>query len=86
VQNYRHQPGVPVSCPVSVLIGADDRTSTADDVLAWRQHTTGPFRSAVFPGGHFFLNTEARAVLALLEKHLAPGVARGLDGEGALLG
>ncbi|WP_370948124.1 thioesterase II family protein [Amycolatopsis sp. cg5] len=52
MEKYRGPAGVTVSCPLMALCGADDPACTTD---AWRQWTTGPFHTALVPGGHLDL-------------------------------
>ncbi|MET8977440.1 alpha/beta fold hydrolase [Streptomyces sp. NPDC004539] len=72
---YRHRPGAPLTCPVTVFGGADDDEVTAPALRAWQAHTTGAFAERVFPGGHFFLRTAAEEVTgAVAELLAAPSV------------
>jgi pyochelin biosynthetic protein PchC len=48
VETYRDPGGPRVGCPISVLIGDDDPTSSVPDATAWRDHTTGPCAVHVF--------------------------------------
>ncbi|PYC66954.1 thioesterase [Micromonospora arborensis] len=70
VASYRHRPGPPLSCPVVSLVGAEDTEVDRDEADAWREHTTGGFELRVFPGGHFYLNTHAAEVVALIADRL----------------
>ncbi|GAB2792033.1 alpha/beta fold hydrolase [Streptomyces chlorus] len=72
VETYRHRPGPPLRCPVLALVGDADPKATIDEVRSWAEHTTGPFALRVFPGGHFYLNDQAPAVLAALSSHITP--------------
>jgi surfactin synthase thioesterase subunit len=56
-EKYEYVPGEPLSCPVTVIAGADDYIPPAlmDD---WRRYTTGDFERHTFPGGHFYLRDE----------------------------
>ncbi|BFO16871.1 hypothetical protein SHKM778_32590 [Streptomyces sp. KM77-8] len=66
-ETYRYVPGTALTCPVTVLTGDADPHVTSEEAHAWRQHTTGAFELKVFPGGHFFLNSHAPAVMTLIE-------------------
>ncbi|KYF72840.1 gramicidin dehydrogenase [Sorangium cellulosum] len=70
-------PGPPLDCPMSAFGGADDERASPAEMEAWREHTRGPFRTEVFPGGHFFLRT-ARAPLLRSISAVLDGVARDL--------
>jgi surfactin synthase thioesterase subunit len=61
----------PIDCPLRVFGGMIDPIVKLDQLLAWRQLTTGSFAVRMMPGDHFFPET-ARAVL-LRE------IARGLE-------
>ena len=71
VENYRHEPGRSLQCPVTVLTGDSDPRVSIGEAAAWEEHTTGPTELQVFPGGHFFLVDENARVSALLADRLA---------------
>ena len=43
---------------------------TLNEARAWSRHTSGPFDLRVFPGGHFYLNSQAAEVIAALRNHM----------------
>jgi pyochelin biosynthetic protein PchC len=59
IETYSYQPGQPLSCPISVLIGDNDLNVNRDGAGAWAAHTTASCRVHLFPGGHFYLDDEA---------------------------
>jgi surfactin synthase thioesterase subunit len=63
VQDYSWVPGVPLTCPITALIGDSDPQSTIEEAAAWAEHTTGVFKQRVFPGGHFFLDRQRADVI-----------------------
>lgn len=63
---YEDTQGPLLSCPVVTLTGDRDSEATVEDVQAWKNHTSGDFRTRVFAGGHFFLNDHASEVTDLL--------------------
>ncbi|MFG3207860.1 thioesterase II family protein [Streptomyces sp. NPDC048192] len=69
-ETYRHTPGPPLSCPLTVLTGDDDPGVTPDEARAWAEHSAGPFELKVFTGGHFYLEEQAPAVLSTLRARL----------------
>nr|WSZ94276.1 alpha/beta fold hydrolase [Streptomyces sp. NBC_00857] len=73
IETYRCEPGAMVRAPISALTGDSDRKTSLDEAEDWRAHTTGAFDLKVYPGGHFYLNAQAPAVIALLRKHLSAG-------------
>ncbi|MFD6531950.1 thioesterase II family protein [Streptomyces sp. NPDC060184] len=71
LENYSCPPGVVLRSPLTVLTGSEDPLTTAEEAEAWRHHTTGTCTVHTFPGGHFFLEPESRAVLATITGALA---------------
>ncbi|MFE7314456.1 thioesterase II family protein [Streptomyces sp. NPDC057555] len=69
VETYRCGADVTVRAPLTVLTGDRDPKTSLEEAEAWRGHTTGAFDLKVYPGGHFFISSEAPAVLALLREH-----------------
>ncbi|AXM95356.1 thioesterase II family protein [Pseudomonas plecoglossicida] len=68
---YRYQPSAPLQCPLHVLAGSQDTASEAQ-LLAWRELAATEFSLKLFDAGHFFIQTQERAVLAHLAACLAP--------------
>ncbi|OXM54777.1 thioesterase [Amycolatopsis alba DSM 44262] len=64
VESYRYRPGPDVTCPVVALAGNADPVLDLPDIENWREHTSGPFETEVFEGGHFFLDDNLDAVSA----------------------
>jgi len=69
-ETYRHRPGEPLRCPLTVLTGDADPKVTVDEAHDWAAHTSGPFDLKLFSGGHFFLQEHQREVLAVLAAHI----------------
>ncbi|MGW4905304.1 thioesterase II family protein [Streptomyces sp. NPDC004270] len=70
-ETYLRPPGGPLGCPVSVLGGAGDPLVSRADLHAWRHHTSGPFSSYDFDGGHLFVTTAAERVRETVVRILA---------------
>ncbi|WP_234042253.1 thioesterase II family protein [Streptomyces marianii] len=64
--SYEPTPGRTLSCPVVALTGDRDAEVPVEDLRAWRECTSGDFRTRVFEGGHFFLNDHVGEVAALI--------------------
>lgn len=75
VEQYRAEPKPPVDAPILALWGDDEAIDPADMDL-WADVTRGGYRSATFPGGHFYLAAERDAVLETVRQWWAE-----LDGE-----
>lgn len=69
--------GAPLDCPISAFGGVDDERAAPADLEAWGQHTRGPFRIEMFPGGHFFLRTAREPLLRSISATL-DGIERAL--------
>jgi len=76
-ETYRHQPGPTLSSPITVMIGDHDTQVTVDEAGGWAEHTDTQFDLEVFPGGHFYLNTHAAAVLKSIFGHIASRLPTG---------
>jgi len=74
---HRHRPRPALDVPLTALGGADDPLVPENTLTAWRDHTTGPFHSAVLPGGHFFLFTLQHVVRGMLRSRLNPATPAG---------
>ena len=68
---YRYRPGPDVGCPVVALIGDRDPKVTEAEARQWAERTSGGFELHSYPGGHFYLNDHAAAVIRLIGERLA---------------
>ncbi|RRQ79060.1 thioesterase II family protein [Streptomyces griseofuscus] len=73
-ETYTWEPGPPLRCPVTCLVGDDDPKVTVAEAAAWSEHTEGPFALKVFPGGHFFLAEHQPEIIRLITARLAAPV------------
>ncbi|MGH3764514.1 MAG: thioesterase II family protein [Pseudonocardiaceae bacterium] len=74
-ETYVCRPQLPLSCPVTAFGGLLDVEVFPEDVHAWSQHTSGPFRAHLLPGDHFFVNTALGDVLGFVVAVLTPDSA-----------
>ncbi len=72
IAGYTCPPETKVSCPIYAFIGDKDWIATQEDMEPWRDRTTGEFSIRVFPGDHFYLNTN----LPELVKDIEDGTLR----------
>lgn len=63
-------PGADLDIPLVVFGGLDDETAPRQSLDEWRPYTTGPVTVRMFPGDHFFLQTEQAALLAAIQDAL----------------
>jgi medium-chain acyl-[acyl-carrier-protein] hydrolase len=78
-ETYVFRAQAPLSCPVSAFGGLQDQEVPPEDVRAWSQHTTGPFRVHLLPGDHFFVNSARPDLLRLVVSEL--GLASAAQGK-----
>ncbi|MCW7945123.1 oleoyl-ACP hydrolase [Streptomyces hygroscopicus] len=69
-ETYTWEPGPPLHCPVTCLVGDDDPKVTVEEAAGWSRHTDGPFMLKVFPGGHFFLAQHQTEIVRLMATQL----------------
>jgi medium-chain acyl-[acyl-carrier-protein] hydrolase len=72
VETYAELVGPRLSCPVIAMGGDADPDVLPEDLAAWRMVTRGPFRTLLFGGDHFFVNTARVPLLETLRRSLAP--------------
>jgi medium-chain acyl-[acyl-carrier-protein] hydrolase len=70
VEDYRYRAAGPLPCPVVAFAGTEDREVTGEQAAAWSTETTGGFALHLLPGGHFFLKSAERELLALMGRVL----------------
>ena len=56
---YAPSPGPALRCPVAAYAADTDPEASQEQVAAWADATSGPFRYRTFPGGHFYLSGSA---------------------------
>ncbi|MFP3992318.1 alpha/beta fold hydrolase [Streptomyces sp. E11-3] len=70
-ETYRYQPGPALSCPVFAFTGDSDPQVTLEEARSWSEHTEAPFELKAFPGGHFYLNSQATAVIGAIRSRIS---------------
>jgi len=70
-RNYVYREGLPLHCPIRAYGGLDDSRITRWHLETWGEQTTHSFRLEMFPGGHFFLETQQEAFLNALARDLS---------------
>ncbi|MER5843605.1 MULTISPECIES: thioesterase II family protein [Streptomyces] len=65
-ETYRFTPRPPLSVPITVLGGSGDPGVRPEHLTAWEELTTGPFRSHLLPGGHFYLHDRLADIVSVL--------------------
>jgi len=65
---YADEP--PLACPIRAYGGMHDPNVTRAHLEAWGEQTTSGFALRLFPGGHFYLQSNRREFLASLSRDL----------------
>ena len=77
---YHPPMSVALRCPVIALGSVADYVSE-EAIAAWRETTSGPFDWKMFPGDHFYINTERAALTAYVGATLDDWFARCTPGQ-----
>ncbi|MFC0861442.1 thioesterase II family protein [Sphaerimonospora cavernae] len=70
VDTYEYRPGPPLTCPISVFGGLDDRLVPVAVLDHWRAQTTGRTIIRTYPGDHFYLWGRERDVVSAIVSDL----------------
>jgi medium-chain acyl-[acyl-carrier-protein] hydrolase len=70
IQTYEYVARPRLKCPMTALGGIADKDVSREQVEAWREQSSGPFRMCLFPGNHFFLQMEEKSVLQTIVEQL----------------
>ena len=71
-ETYTYLAEEPFDCPLSAFGGLQDRRVNRSELAAWRDHTVGDFSLRMFPGNHFFLESDRWLLLQAVAQDLAP--------------
>ncbi|PCI27058.1 MAG: putative thioesterase [SAR324 cluster bacterium] len=63
---YRYQEEAPLSCPITVFGGLEDRIATEVELSSWSEETTADFQLTMLSGDHFFIHKNQETFLPLL--------------------
>ncbi len=82
--DHRAPPDPRLACDVIAVGGRDDSAVSSRQLRAWREATNGRFSLQRFPGGHFYMQPDPRALLDTLTEVAFAAVAQRPDvGSGA---
>jgi surfactin synthase thioesterase subunit len=71
IETYDYRPEGPLDCPLTAYGGRQDPRTSEADLDAWRVQTAGPFALRLFPGGHFFVQSDRPALVEDVTRRLA---------------
>jgi len=69
-ETYAYSVEPALDCFISSLGGLQDRKVSRRDLEAWRDQTSASFSLRMFPGDHFFLNTNQPLLLQVISHDL----------------
>ena len=64
LETFVHTGRATLECPISVYGGEADRTVSLADLQAWNKEASAPCDIRLFAGDHFYINKQAKALLA----------------------
>ena len=67
---YTYAEEAPLSCPLSVFGGVQDKEVTRTELEQWQKQTTRDFSLRMFPGNHFFLVPMQKLLLQAISQDL----------------
>lgn len=73
---YEYAEQRPLECPIAVMFGEEDGLVSDAGLKGWLTQTMGRVRFFRYPGGHFFLHSAERLVLAKIHAELEDQLAR----------
>lgn len=71
IETYEYRPGPKLPMPFFLYGGEKDWQSTPARLDGWRTLTAGPSPLRMFPGGHFYIQSDWRAVVSSLVQDLS---------------
>ena len=72
-ETYTYQKKEPLQAPLTAFGGKEDPEVTIDMLAEWKHHTSCQFRLIRFPGDHFFIHQEEKAVVKQIGKIVEEG-------------
>ena len=76
-EQHQYQPQSKLTVPFYVLGGEQDEANHTEQAMqAWQQHTSADFKSALLSGDHFFIHSQEKQLLDLVNAALLHVVAR----------
>lgn len=69
-ETYQYRDAMPLPCPLTAFMGADDTFVTPEYMAGWHKQTSEVFEQVVYPGGHFFLHEQMTDISRRLQNAL----------------
>ena len=74
-ENYRWHASSPLPLPMTIFGGTSDTETPLPELVAWRDLSSAPADTRLFPGGHFFIHDLAPDLCAAIARALAADLA-----------
>lgn len=71
-ETYIYAQEDPLPRPITVFGGLQDNRVTADELEAWRPHTSSSFTRHMLPGGHFYLQATPGPLFKMIADEIRP--------------
>lgn len=68
--SYVYRPETPLSCPITAFAGEVDPEAKPEQMMGWRDQTSGHFALEVLEGDHFFLHHHRRRIIEIIGQEL----------------
>lgn len=70
LETYAYEEATPLNCPILACGSFEDPEATLQDITTWQKHTRTTFLSHMFPGDHFYLNSQRPLLVSCLAEIL----------------
>jgi medium-chain acyl-[acyl-carrier-protein] hydrolase len=70
LETYVYAQEPPLECPITAFGGLQDEEVSLEELQAWRSHSEAAYKLQMFPGNHFFIQSEQPLLLQTLAQHL----------------
>lgn len=74
-ETYQWNHEAPLALPISAFGGRIDRRVTEAEIGGWRERTNGTFRTQMFDGDHFFLQSRRNELIGSIRRDMDQSVA-----------
>jgi surfactin synthase thioesterase subunit len=75
LEDYQYREDAPLTQPISAFGGIQDTSVAQEHLAAWQLHTQGKFVVRMFPGDHFYLQSQQTLLWQTVARELAPLVS-----------
>jgi surfactin synthase thioesterase subunit len=69
-ETYEYIKERPLNCSITALVGLVDDTFSSENLLKWKEQTSGSFKHYFLPGDHFFIKFSYKEVIKIINQIL----------------